>query len=279
VTRSPRLARALLGGLILAAIIVGAGSFPASADGSVPYQDPNAAGYIGLCNKDEQPVTSGSVYDQPFVWTAVSSVAAPSGYDRGMAVLLAFQPVQALQPMYWSGDQLTGSSSFTNPAHPMAQATYADEPLIAFIGGYPPKWDGLIQLRMYYGGANLPNHQEPYAATNIRITGSNWAVVDGGTASCDAGSATSIETTVLPKSALKSPKPVKADGGQPTGATTAASPGPADTSNGDEGIVAQGSGGSGGGSGLAGAGLAAVAVIGAAVGLFYIWRRSAQRSR
>ena len=250
---------------ILAACVAG----PASADDAVPYQDPNAVGSIGLCDKDKQPVTSGSVYDQPFVWTAVSSEAAPPGYDNGTALLLAYQPRPGVAPGEWSGNQLNASSTFTNPQHPMTQFTVGDQPLISFIGAYPPQVDGLIQLRIYFGAANTPPFSQTYPAANIRIDGDHWSVVGAADAACDAGSATSKETELLPSSAFKSPKPAKGQGGASRTASPSAAGG-----GGSGGEVAAPEGTADpGDSGFVAAGLVAVAIIGAAAGLLY-WRRS-----
>ena len=56
------------------------------------------------------------------------------------------------------GDQLTDQSSFSNRAHPMAQATYADVPLYGDDHAFPPYWDGLFELRMYFSGPNKVVH-------------------------------------------------------------------------------------------------------------------------
>jgi hypothetical protein len=243
---------------------------PVNAEGSVPYQDPAAVGSIGFCDKDGQPVTSGNVNEQPPFSIAVSSEAAPAGYEKGAAALLAYQPRKDVPPGEWSGELLTSGSIFTDPDHPMAKFTNADQPLIAFVSGYPPQVDGLIQLRMYFNDTNaeLGNYSQTYPATNIRISGDTWSVVDGGPAACDAGSATSLEELTLPKSTFKSPKP---SSGQSSGGTT--SPNPADGSNGENAAAAGSAEGDGAGSGFVAAGLAAVAIIGGIAGLLY-WRRS-----
>src|SRR5579863_1068514 len=118
----------------------------ASAD-SVPFQDGSQNGTITFCNQRNQPVTSGSLYDVPFVWKAVASTPAPKGYDR--ADLIVFQPIEHVDPSGWSGYQMTAASIFSNPKHPVVQATYADDPLSWPNYAYPPYWDGLYQVRMF----------------------------------------------------------------------------------------------------------------------------------
>ena len=93
----------------------------------VPYTDPDAVGSIGLCNQAGQQITSGSVTTKPFAWRAVSTQPAPAPYNNAgrTATLLAYQPLQDLPAGDWSGAQMTSSSSYTNPANPMAAATAA----------------------------------------------------------------------------------------------------------------------------------------------------------
>jgi hypothetical protein len=243
----------------------------AVAASSVPYKDSNASGFVGLCDKTKHPITSGSIYDKPFVWTAVSSTPAPKGYEHGKATLIAYQPRKDVDPGQWSGRQLTSSSSFTNPAHPMSQATNGDDPLVFFTGAFPPRWDGLIELRLYFSGPDVAPHQAPYPATNIRVTGERWSVVSSGSAACNAGTATSIETVTLPKSKLASPAPVKVNG-VAKGTNGAAGAQPTTRSeavNVATGLSNHGSSDTGGVT----IGLLSVAVLGVGTGGFYLWRR------
>jgi hypothetical protein len=180
----------------------------ASASG-VPFSDPNANGYIGLCDRNGHSVTSGSIDDIPFVWTAVSSTPAPAGYEHGKATLYAYQPRQHVVPSQWEGRMLTASSSFTNPAHPMAQATNGDSPLLWFVQAYPPQWNGLVQLRMFYSAANTPVDLSPYPATVLQVSGNRWSEISGGSVPCNVGRAVSAETVELPSSELASPQTIK----------------------------------------------------------------------
>jgi hypothetical protein len=181
---------------------------PASA-ATVPFSDPNAKGYIGLCDRNGHPVTSGSLDDIPFVWTAVSSTPAPTGYEHGKATLYAYQPRQHVAPSQWEGRMLTASSSFTNPAHPMAQATNGDSPLLWFVQAFPPQWNGLVQLRMFYSAANSSVDLSPYPATVLQVSGNRWSEISGGGVPCNVGKAVSAETVDLPASELVSPQTIK----------------------------------------------------------------------
>lgn len=188
-------------GAIALSVSVGVFSFPvaqAGASSSPPFTDQSAQGFIGFCDRNGQSIASGSVTDSPFVWTAVSSVPAPDGYAKGKALLAAYQPRQGIPPGEWSGFQMTASSSFTNALHPMAQATNGDPPLASFTGAYPPQWDGLVELRLYYSADNQPVHSTPYPATVIKISGDKWELVSGGKVSCAVGRAVSAETQIDP---------------------------------------------------------------------------------
>jgi hypothetical protein len=134
----------------------------------------------------------------------VSSVAAPEGYgaQQGKAQLNVYIPRQGTEPREWTGKGLTSSSRFSNSAHPMAEGTVLDAALVDLTSVAPPKWDGLVQLRMYFTAINAPQHVIPYPATVIRVTGDSWAVVSGGPVDCHAGKAQSVERVALPASAF-----------------------------------------------------------------------------
>jgi hypothetical protein len=194
--RSLRLLPAV--GLVLAgsAVMVG----PAAADSGVPYTDPDAVGYIGLCDQAGQQITSGDITTTPFAWRAVSSVPAPAPYNNvwRTAILLAYQPQQGLTPSEWSGDELTASSRYTNPANPMVAATDGDDSLQDFIEEFHPKWDGYLQLRIYLGTENAETYSVHYPALNIHVSGDTWSAVGGGAVNCNSGTSTSLESVVLP---------------------------------------------------------------------------------
>jgi hypothetical protein len=216
-----RLAAALV--VAATALSVGGGS-AVHAAGAVPWTDTAVTGAIGLCDRSGHAVESGSVDTTPFVWRAVSTAPAPSPYNKPgrTATLYAFQPQPGLAPGEWSGDMLTSSTRYTNPAHPMAEATGGDLSLAGFIGEFPPRWDGLLQLRMYLAAPNEPAQSLSYAATTIKVSGSTWSVVSGGSGPCTAGNAESIESIVLPSkdtaahSTATTPPATK----QPTGVAT-----------------------------------------------------------
>ena len=135
----------------------------------------------------------------------MSSARVPAGYTR--ATLYVFQPIQYVDPGDWTGYQLTDDSLFSSPAHPMAQATYADNPLLWPDQSMPPYWDGLYQLRMCFSGPGKTPWTSSYPAAVIKVTGKTWTLVQGGGSSCTDGKAESVETFLLPKSETAVPKP------------------------------------------------------------------------
>ena len=200
------LTAAALGLLSTLAVVLG-GSGVSGAAPVVPYTDPNAVGYIGLCNQAGQQITSGSINTDPFTWRAVSSQPAPSDYavPGQTAILLAYQPQEGLEASEWSGDSLTASSRYSNASNPMAAATDRDGSLAVFMQEYLPKWDGFLQLRMYLGAPNKQQYDLTYPALNIQVTGDTWTAVGGGPVDCASGTAESLETIVLPSSTTTSP--------------------------------------------------------------------------
>lgn len=166
------------------AAAVSTASVPAvlTATNPVPYTDPQSTGYLTFYDKSGSPVGTGNINDKPFVWKSVSSQPAAAPYNGAgrKATLLAYQPRTGAPSAQWSGDTMTASTTYPDVAHPTAQATATDFSLRDFLEGFPPQWDGLIQLRMYLG---VPNHSTltaSYVSTDIRVTGQVWAVVGGG---------------------------------------------------------------------------------------------------
>ena len=162
--------------------------------GAVPYRDANANGVIGLCSKAGTPIDHGKVSDSPFVWRSVSSSPAKPPYDAygRTATLYAFVPKRGYPPEDWLGEQISAAAFYSNPAHPMVQATSGDGAVLKdFVQASPPTWDGLVELRVYLGVPGEATYNATYPATDIQVKGDTWTVVRGGTVACDSGSAVS----------------------------------------------------------------------------------------
>ncbi len=79
----------------------------------------------------------------------------------------------------WSGDTLTASTPFADPAHPTVTATATDFSLEDFLDEFPPRWDGAIQLRIYLDAPGQSALTTTYVAANLKITGDTWTQVPG----------------------------------------------------------------------------------------------------
>ncbi len=207
----------------LAATLSVAAPAPASAAATVPFTDPSAQGLLGFCGRDNQPVTSGSLTDQPFVWKAIATVAAPPHYSE--AFLTLYQPIEHVDPSAWTGYQLTDTAVFKDPQHPAAQATNVDVPLIGADQSYPPYWSGLYQIRMFFAGPQMSPWTETYPAAVIQVTGNKWTLVQGGTVDCAASQAISTVAQDLPQSVLQTPQTVVVHSAPAGPPTTTAGPG------------------------------------------------------
>lgn len=253
-TAGRRRAAALAVAVTTAALCLAAGFAPAAAANApgVPFTDPAARGLLTLCNQQGQAMTSGSLTAQPFVWRAVSSVPAPAGYTSavGRTALAAYQPIQYENPLDWSGELLTGSSSYSKAATPLEQSTAADQPLLGFTQAYPARWDGLEEVRMLFTGTNKPV-ASTYPIAVIRINGTTWSLVEGGHSSCThSGTGVSNETLLLPKKTLHGQSSPVADSSSTASGAGSNGTGGSGTANGQPGSTSGGSQNSAGASGL-----------------------------
>ncbi|HYK27507.1 MAG TPA: hypothetical protein VEV61_06020 [Streptosporangiaceae bacterium] len=262
----------------LAVAVISATATVAAASGSpVPFQDSSVDGWLTFCNHSNQAVTSGSLDTQPFAWKLISSNPAPAGYrnSKSRATLFAYQPIKYVDPGDWSGSQLTAATIYSNPDHPVVQATYGDLPLLGFTQAYPPHWDGLVEIRMMWSGVGEPQLTTPYAAAVIRVSGSKWTLVKGGNASCSLGKGISVETILLPKKDYASPSPGGSrsapSGGGSASPGGSAGGGPAGGSAAS--LAADKSAGGLSAGALVGIGLAVIALVWGGIYLLGWWRR------
>ena len=193
---------------------------------STPYTDPNSVGLLTLCDSDGAAVTSGSISDKPFVWRAVSAVPAQAPYDQPgrTATLFAYQPREQVWSTEWSGYMLTASANYSNPEHPMAQATRLDGSLSEYLDSFPPQWAGFVQLRLYLGVPQQPAYTSKYATADIQVSGDTWTLVRGGGAGCSSGTASSLERVLHPNRPNPRATHSSESGSAPTGATPGTSP-------------------------------------------------------
>ena len=180
---------------------------PAAA--AAPFSDPATVGKLTLCDVRNHAVTQGSVDTKPFVWRAIGSAPPTGPYagQRRTAALYGYQPVKGVDPGQWNGEFLTAGSHYGNALHPIAAATAVDPSLHDLLVAYPPKWNGLIQLRMFLGAAGAATLTSSYNAAVIRISGSTWSLVDGGHQSCTDPRSVSAEEVLPSVRRLGTPAP------------------------------------------------------------------------
>jgi hypothetical protein len=181
---------------------------PIASASSVPFHDQYSNGLITLCGQNGQPVTSGDTRDEPFAWDAVSSSSAPVKYQKGLAYLYAYQPMQFLDPGDWSGEQLTDGSWYSNGQHPIAAATNRDVPMAWFVQAFPAHWNGYVELRMLLTVPGEPPITSPYPTAVIQVKGYHWTMIQGGTTPCNSGTARTLEAQISPNANLNTPKEV-----------------------------------------------------------------------
>jgi hypothetical protein len=190
---------------VLGAMTVGGflGAGSAVAASGVPYVDPSSVGSIGLCDQHDQQLTHGAVDMRPFIWKAIDETPAPAPYNGvgATATLYAYQPRQGVDPSDWTGAQLNIASKFGNPAHPSTAMTGLDHALSVFVAGYPPQWNGFVQLRIYLNAPNQPTYSSTYDSANIKVDGNTWSLVGGTTVPCAAGSADSLRQVLATNTA------------------------------------------------------------------------------
>lgn len=177
--------------LLVATGLILTGSGSAWAESPAPYQDPAAEG-MALCDDRGRLVTSGKLTESQIAVKAVSAYVPPGAYAavNGTSQLLAYQPRQGVLPGDWSGEQLTAVSTWTDRKHPSVQILASDTSLAQSARDIPPRWDGILQLRMYFDGPGGV-YSTRYPAADIRISGGRWTQLNPVNVPCTSGSATS----------------------------------------------------------------------------------------
>jgi hypothetical protein len=211
--------------LALAAMIATSGT--ATAAVVLPYTDANATSGITLCDAQGRAITGGR-NDAPLAASVVGGTAAEPMYAGSgrSASLAAYQPRQGVDPGQWSGMGMTGLSRYTNIQHPMAEILPRDYRLKDFVEAYTPKWDGLVQLRIYLRAANRPTKNDSYAATTLKVSGSSWQQVGASAgAVCTAGTAESVLRILGLPTAAPTARPAGSGSTAPPGASSSSRPG------------------------------------------------------
>lgn len=207
--RNPLRRRLLVVAAPLAAVAVLAATAPVTARADAPpYTDPASVGRLTLCDTAGHAISRGNIHTKPFVWRAVGSTPGTGPYksESGRtAALYGYQPKSDTPPDEWNGEYLTASSTYSNASLPMAGATASDPSLADLLSDYPPRWDGLVQLRMFLGAPRQATKTDSYNSATIRVSGDRWTLLDGGDAPCNSGTAQSAELVLPSVRALGTP--------------------------------------------------------------------------
>ena len=166
--------------VVVAALVVGVSVWGTRASGGPGYSDPRSYASIRLFDAAGRPVTSGSIDAHPFVARAESTRPVPAAFHVTgcKATLLAYQPREGAPADAWSGDTLTGSMPVADLDHPAATATAQDFSLRDFLGEFPARWGGRVQLRIYFGAPGLGTLTTTYASLDITVTGDRWSAAE-----------------------------------------------------------------------------------------------------
>lgn len=195
----------------------------------MPYSDTNASGTLTFCDAQGQPLSHGNINDKPFAHLVVSSAPAEApvaGLGRSATLFLAI-PQKGVDPQAWLTNPLSGSSFYTNPAHPMvAAAAGTDYSLEDVLATDPVQWNGLVEVRMFTASFDGGILSTQYPAADLQVTGPTWTLLRGGTAPCNAGFAIPNDGRSPPTSAATVSPPPQAAPVAPAspGATSPASP-------------------------------------------------------
>lgn len=160
----------------------------ATAFAATPPYEPDPSDQIGqllFYDASGNVVTSGSTTAAPFAKFAVATSDDPVAANT-TATLFAYTPQNGVNPGLWSGEQLSGTTTFpvASPANIAAAGTHrpvvtngaADTTLNNYIQDLPQSassgaYQGLYQLRLL-----TPGNDPKYWAADIQITGTTWTL-------------------------------------------------------------------------------------------------------
>lgn len=151
--------------------------------GAAPYQDPAAVGRLTFC-QGGKPVTGGSTTQLPDAVVGGQAASGALAVAGGTATLFACQPRSGIDPVSWSGLQLTGATVYAEPASPTVLPEQNATTLAQFLTGFPALDDGWIQLRVVLGAPGVRTQTTTYAAADLHVHGTTWQAADPGTATC-----------------------------------------------------------------------------------------------
>jgi hypothetical protein len=161
---------------------------------AAPPWEPDASSVGGLIfyNAAGHAITSGSTKDAPIAAYVEGAAAIRSGDTK--ATLEGFLPVSGEKPGQWSGEALSGSTTYpssTAPA-PLKSATLpvvtggaSDLSVADLVADFPttskPGYKNVYQLRLVTSGPQ-ESVTPQYDSADIAVSGSTWSLVFDGSA-------------------------------------------------------------------------------------------------
>jgi 5-hydroxyisourate hydrolase-like protein (transthyretin family) len=206
------------------AVLVG---IAGSAQATQPPFEPdttNQIGQIRFYDASGNPVTSGNIHDDPFAAYAVATADDPTASDNA-ATLYAYTPVQGQPATTWSGEVLSGTTSFPisdasapavvknagahRPAVKLDTIAHGNTNLNTYLGDFPNHntagsgWENLYQLRILTAGdtkwwaADIQVDTNTGAWTLVYpLPADNTSLTIGSSTTINYGASTTVSTTL-----------------------------------------------------------------------------------
>jgi len=164
-------------------IVVAGGGIALAA--TPPYEpDPNSTGAVTIFDASGNQVISGDI-NTPITF-AQSSTAGRAGDTK--ATLFGYTPKAGVNSLLWSGEALSGSTTYPNAAAPAPLGTSSlplvsgvagDQPLSTLIADFPntatDAYQGLYQLRVKT--SSTAGFNTAYSSVSVLVTGTTWTQV------------------------------------------------------------------------------------------------------
>jgi hypothetical protein len=172
-------------------VLVGLAAGPAFAAGNPPWEpDANSVGSLAFYDASGNQVIGGNINNTPIA-AFVEGSATPRAGDT-KATLFGYTPVNGQVPGQWSGEALSGSTTYPNASAPGSLGTSTlpvvtgssgDESLATYIADFPNSdtsttdgYGGIYQLRLKTSTTGK-TVTTTYDSVDIQVTGNTWSVV------------------------------------------------------------------------------------------------------
>jgi hypothetical protein len=163
----------------------------AGATGIPPWEpDGNSVGSLTFYDASGNPVTGGNINDSPLAAYIQGSSQIRTGDTK--ATLFGYTPVLGQAPGQWSGEAISGSTTYPNAGAPGSLGTSAlplvtsaagDESVGTYASDFPNTdtsptdgYAGMYQLRLKTS-ASGKSLTTTYDSVDIQVTGNTWSVV------------------------------------------------------------------------------------------------------